>query len=43
MHPLDPWRAAHLLIGQHGKSAGLHAALRADALWDAGDEAEAAV
>lgn len=43
VHPLDPWRVANLLIEQHGESAGLQAALRADALWEAGDEAGAAV
>ena len=43
MHPLDSWRVANLLIEQHGKSTGLQAALRADMLWEAGDEAEAAV
>ena len=41
MHPLDPWRVANLLIEQHGESAGLQAALRADAFWEAGDEAGA--
>ena len=43
MHPLDPWRVANLLIEQHGVSAGLQAALRADALWKAGDEVGVAV
>lgn len=39
MHPLDPWRAAHLLLRQHGDAAELHAAMRADALAEAGDDA----
>ena len=43
VHPLDPWRVANLLIELHGESAGLQAALRADALWEAGDEVGAAV
>ena len=43
VHPLDPWRVANLLIEQHGESAGLQAALRADALWEVGDEAGVAV
>ena len=43
MHPLDPWRVANLLIGQHGLDADLHAATRIDELWDAGDTMGAAV
>jgi hypothetical protein len=43
MHPLDPWRVANLLIQQHGSDADLQAAMRADALWDAGDQAGFAV
>ena len=39
LHPLDPWRAAHLLLRQHGKDAELHAAQRVDALAEAGDVA----
>ena len=38
MHPLDPWRAAHLLLHRHGDDAELHAARRADELSEAGDE-----
>jgi len=43
MHPLDSWRAANLLIQQHGADAALHAAMRVDVLREAGDEAGAAV
>ncbi len=43
MHPLDPWRAANLLIQQCGAGAALHAAMRIDALRGAGNEAGAAV
>ena len=39
MHPLDPWRVAHMLRQRHGDDAGLHAAMRADELDAAGDEA----
>ena len=43
MHPLDPWRVANLLIEQHGADADLHAAMRLDELWEAGDAMGAAV
>ena len=43
MHPLDPWRVANLLIEQHGAEADLHAAMRIDALSDAGDAVGSAV
>lgn len=43
MHPLDPWRVANLLIEQRGADADLHAAMRIDELWDAGDAMGAAV
>ena len=38
MPPLDPWRAAYLLLHRHGDDAELHAARRADELAEAGDE-----
>lgn len=38
MHPLDPWRVAHMLMQQHGENAGLQAAMRVDELNAAGDE-----
>ena len=31
------YRSAHLLIGQHGDKAAIHAAMRADELLEAGD------
>ncbi len=34
---LDIWRAAYLLIGQHGAEAELEAAKRADLMLDRGD------
>ncbi len=43
MHPLDPWRVANLLIRQHEADADLHAAMRIDELWDAGDAMGAVV
>ena len=39
MHPLDPWRAAHLLLRRHGDDAELHTARRADEPAEAGDDA----
>lgn len=33
----DIYRSANLLVKQHGKDAPIHAAMRADALLDAGD------
>ena len=32
--PIDVYRAANLLVGQHGESALIYAALRADHLFD---------
>ena len=43
MHLLGPWRAANLLVRQHGADADLHTAMRADELQDAGDMLGAAV
>ncbi len=34
---LDIYRSAKLLVNQHGQDAPIHAAMRADALLDAGD------
>ena len=34
---LDIYRAANLLIKQHGEDAPIHAAMRADELMEAGD------
>ncbi len=34
---LDIYRAANLLVKQHGQDASIHAAMRADALLEAGD------
>ncbi len=34
---LDIYRSANLLVKQHGEDAPIHAAMRADALLDAGD------
>ncbi len=34
---LDIWRSANLLVKQHGKDAPVHAAMRADAMLEAGD------
>ena len=39
MHPLDPYRCANLLIREHGADAEVQAAMRADELDAAGDEA----
>ena len=39
MHPLDPYRCANILMKQHGADAELQAAMRADELDAAGDEA----
>ena len=39
MDKLDIYRCAKLLLDQHGRDAGLQAAMRADALDAAGDEA----
>ncbi len=34
---LDIYRAANVIIKQHGKDAPIHAAMRADAMLEAGD------
>ncbi len=34
---IDIWRSASLLVKQHGDDAGLHVAMRAGELLDAGD------
>ena len=34
---LDIYRSAHLLVKQHGEDAPIEAAMRADAMLDAGD------
>ncbi len=34
---LDIYRSANLLVKQHGKDAPIHAAMRADAMLEAGD------
>jgi hypothetical protein len=34
---LDIWRSAQLLVQQHGEDAPIHAAMRADAMLEAGD------
>ena len=34
---IDIWRSANLLVKQHGEDAPIHAAMRADALLEAGD------
>lgn len=39
MTGLDAFRCAKLLLDQHGRDAELHAAMRADELEAAGDEA----
>ena len=39
MTGLDAYRCAKLLLDQHGRDAKLHAAMRADELEAAGDEA----
>lgn len=38
VQPLDIWRAAKVLVDQHGADAGVHAALRVDELAAAGDD-----
>jgi hypothetical protein len=43
MHPLDPWRAANLLVQQYGDGAADHSALRLAAMRAAGDADGAAV
>ena len=40
---IDIWRCAKLLVDEHGDTAAIHAAMRADALLDAGDLDGAAV
>ena len=40
---IDIYRAANLLIKQHGEEAPIHAAMRADALLDHGDMVGVAV
>lgn len=37
MHEKDIYRSAKLLIDQHGADAPIHAAMRIDALMEAGD------
>jgi len=39
LNGLDAYRCAKLLLDQHGRDAELHAAMRADELEAAGDEA----
>ncbi len=34
---LDIWRSANLLVKRHGEDAPIHAAMRADAMLEAGD------
>ena len=34
---LDNYRSANLLVKQHGQDAPIHAAMRADAMLEAGD------
>ncbi len=34
---LDNWRSANLLVKRHGEDAPIHAAMRADAMLEAGD------
>jgi hypothetical protein len=34
---LDIWRSAKLYVEQHGDTAAIHAAMRADAMLDEGD------
>ena len=34
---LDIFRSANLLVKQHGQDASIHAAMRADAMLEAGD------
>ncbi len=37
IHDLDIYRTANVLIKQHGEGAPIHAAMRADAMLEAGD------
>ncbi len=37
IHDLDIYRTANVLIKQHGEDAPIHAAMRADAMLEAGD------
>ncbi len=37
MKDLDIYRSANLLVKQHGEDAPIHAAMRADAMLEAGD------
>ncbi len=37
IHDLDIYRTANVLIKQHGENAPIHAAMRADAMLEAGD------
>ena len=37
MDDLDIWRSAKLLVDEHGDTAAIHAAMRADAMLDEGD------
>ena len=34
---LDIWRSANVLVKHHGRDASIHAAMRADAMLEAGD------
>ncbi len=34
---IDIWRSAQVLVKQHGEDAPIHAAMRADAMLEAGD------
>ncbi len=34
---LDIWRSANILVKHHGQDAPIHAAMRADAMFDRGD------
>ncbi len=34
---LNIWRSANLIVKQHGEDAPIHAAMRADAMLEAGD------
>ena len=40
---LDIYRSAHVLVRHHGEDAPIHAAMRADAMLEAGDLAGLAV
>ena len=37
MDEIDIWRSAKLYVDQHGDTAAIHAAMRADAMLDEGD------